>query len=247
MQSLGIDIGSRTIKAVLLEDGSVKHWEVADASSRPAQKARALLKKYSGVSVVATGYGRGLLEIEDIPSVTEIKACARGIRHCAGDARVVVDIGGQDLKVILLDAKGKTVRFEMNDRCAAGTGRFMEIMAEKLGYPLSDFGIAAMQGKSGITVSSLCTVFAESEVIGLVNKGAPREDIALAVHRSVIGKVCGMYKRLGHIASPIHLVGGGALNSAIGALLENELHVQVIVPNNPRIIVALGAACIVEG
>jgi predicted CoA-substrate-specific enzyme activase len=244
MQSLGIDIGSRAIKTVLLADGEVREWEVADATSRPAETARRLLAKYTGVPVVATGYGRALLEIEDVPSVTEIKACARGVRHCCAEARTLVDIGGQDLKVIQLDAQGRIAKFDMNDRCAAGTGRFLEIMAERLGYALPEFGGAARGGASQIQISSVCTVFAESEVIGLLNKGAPRSDIALAVHRSVVKKVIAMCRRLSNAGPSVHLVGGGALNSCVRHLLAEDLGVEVVVPANPQIAVALGAAVI---
>ncbi|MBD3393854.1 MAG: 3-hydroxyacyl-ACP dehydratase [Chitinivibrionales bacterium] len=244
MQSLGIDIGSRTIKTVLLDDGEIRRWEVVDATSRPAETARRYLAKYGGVPVVATGYGRDLLEIENVSSVTEIRACARGIRSYCAHARAILDIGGQDLKAILLDAEGRIAKFEMNDRCAAGTGRFLEIMAEKLGFSVAGFGGAAQYGAPGITISSVCTVFAESEVIGLLNKGTPPDDIALAVHQSVVMKITGMYKRLSSSSDTVHLVGGGALNSCVRRLLENELRVKVLVPANPQIVVALGAAII---
>lgn len=247
MQSIGIDIGSRTIKVVLLEDGEIRDWEVVDATSRPSETARAQLAKYPNIPVVATGYGRNLLEIEDIPSVTEIKACAWGMRHSSTDARTIIDIGGQDLKAILLDANGRIAKFEMNDRCAAGTGRFLEIMAEKLGFTVHEFAAAALKGTAGIGISSVCTVFAESEVIGLLNKGRPRDDIALAVHQSVVKKITGMYKRLNSSASAVHLVGGGALNTCIRSLLEKELRLEVVVPANPQIIVASGAAVIAAG
>jgi len=244
MQSLGIDIGSRTIKTVLLDDGKIQNWEVVHSTSRPSEAARAMLAKHKGIPVVATGYGRHLLEIEEVPSVTEIKACACGVRHLFTDARTVVDIGGQDVKVISLDAKGKVAKFEMNDRCAAGTGRFLEIMADKLGYALPDFGKAALKGIERITISSLCAVFAESEIISLLNKDEPSEDIALAVHVSVVKKTTGMYKRVDPSGSLVHLVGGGALNPAICNLLEKEFRATIVVPENPQIVVALGAGII---
>ena len=242
---MGIDIGSRTIKTVLLSENGIEQWEVADATSRPSEIAGKMLAKHNNITVVATGYGRHLLEIEGIPSVTEIKACARGVHRLFNDARLIIDIGGQDLKVISLDEKGKIAKFEMNDRCAAGTGRFLEIMAEKLNYKISDFGDAALNGREGINISSLCTVFAESEVIGLINRDEPAEDIAYAVHQSAIKKISGMYKRISSSSHlPAHLVGGGALNHAIRKLLEKELHTTVIVPDNPQIIIALGAGII---
>ena len=245
MKSIGIDIGSRAIKTLLLSGNSIENREVADATSRPSEIAGKMLAGHDGIPVVATGYGRHLLEIKDIPSVTEIKACARGVHHLCSDARVIIDIGGQDLKVIALDVNGKVAKFEMNDRCAAGTGRFLEIMAEKLNYTIADFGGAALDGKDRITISSLCTVFAESEVIGLLNRGEPLEDIAFAVHRSVVQKISGMYKRLSVTPGlPVYLVGGGALNGAIRELLERKLETVVKVPENPQVVVALGAAII---
>ncbi|MBD3419425.1 MAG: 3-hydroxyacyl-ACP dehydratase [Chitinivibrionales bacterium] len=244
MESLGIDIGSRTIKSVLLSDGEIQEWEVVEPTSRPAETARRFLAKYGSIPVVATGYGRNLLEIEDVPSVTEIKACARGIRHYSTDACTILDIGGQDLKAIQLDASGRIAKFEMNDRCAAGTGQFLEIMADKLGFPVADFGSAAQNGAAGISISPVCTVFAESEVIGLLNKGTPPNDIALAVHQSVVKKIAGMYKRLSTSNDTVHIVGGGAMNTCVKELLEDELLVKVHVPANPQIVVALGAAVI---
>ncbi len=242
MQSIGIDIGSSTIKFVSLEDGRIRKWEVVDATSRPLAVAHALLAKYRGLPTTATGYGRNLLEIEEIPSVTEIKACAYGMRHLYPEARSVIDIGGQDVKVIQLASNGKVSRFEMNDRCAAGTGKFLEVMADKLGYGISEFGNAAQMGKAGTTISSVCAVFAESEVIGLLNRGALPENIARAVHQSVVGKIAGMYKRLPPTEGPIYLAGGGACNPCTQVLLEDSLRREVIVPGNPQIVVALGSA-----
>jgi len=244
MKSAGIDIGSRTIKTVILENDTVIHREVADATSRPAETAKRRLRELRDIPVVATGYGRSLLELEGIPSVTEIKACAYGTRFRAPEAQVLIDIGGQDLKTVQLDIRGRVVKFEMNDRCAAGTGKFLEIMAEKLEYTIGDFGTAALEGSDGLTISSLCTVFAESEVIGLINKGALRTDIARAVHKSVVRKITGMCKRLDTSRSTIHLTGGGALNRAVAVLLEKELGVTIAIPEDPQSIVALGAAVI---
>ena len=245
MPALGIDIGSRTIKTVLLSKGNIKSWEVADATSHPSQVAQKMLAKYKDIPVVATGYGRHLLEMEGIPSITEIKACARGVHYLYSDACLIIDIGGQDLKVISLDVNGRVAKFEMNDRCAAGTGKFLEIMAEKLNVDISGFGAVALKGKEKITISSLCTVFAESEVIGLLNRNVPSEDIAYAVHQSAVKKISGMYKRIASSSKfPAYLAGGGALNCAIRKLIEKELNSTVIVPDNPQIVIALGASII---
>jgi predicted CoA-substrate-specific enzyme activase len=244
MKSLGIDIGSRTIKTVLVDNDRIETWEVVDATSRPFDIARSLLDRYSGVPALATGYGRNLLEVHDVPSVTEIKACAHGVRHLCPAARAIIDIGGQDLKIIALDERGKISKFEMNDRCAAGTGKFLEVMARRLDYSIGEFGAAALEGRDGITISSMCTVFAESEVIGLLNRNEKREDIACAVHRSVTGRIGGMFKRI--VENPICVVvaGGGALNPAIVEFLRTELSDGIKPIDHPQIAAALGAALI---
>jgi (R)-2-hydroxyacyl-CoA dehydratese activating ATPase len=242
MKSLGIDIGSRTIKSALVCDDRLAAWEVVDATSRPFDAAVSLLRKHHGIPAMATGYGRHLLELDGIPSVTEIKACAYGVRWFRPDAGTIIDVGGQDIKVITLDDHGKVAKFEMNDRCAAGTGVFLEIMAARLDYPLDEFGPAALLGHDGLTISSLCTVFAESEVVGLLNRNEPRDAIARAVHKSVVRKIVGMFKRIAYESGPVALAGGGVLNPALQQLLRTELQTEMISLENPRICAALGAA-----
>ncbi|MBD3344040.1 MAG: 3-hydroxyacyl-ACP dehydratase [Chitinivibrionales bacterium] len=242
MGTCGIDIGSRTIKMVFLTKGSLSRWEVMDSGSYPLKTARRLLAQFPECPTMATGYGRHLLELENIPSVTEIKACARGARHFFPEAGSVIDIGGQDLKVIVLDKNGKTARFEMNDRCAAGTGKFLEIMAATLECSLQSFGAMALKGKESVRLNSMCTVFAESEVISLLNRNCPKEDIALALHTSVVKKISSMYSRLSGTAETIVLAGGGAYNTGLVALLEKSLKKRILVPDNPQIVVAAGAA-----
>jgi (R)-2-hydroxyacyl-CoA dehydratese activating ATPase len=244
MKSLGIDIGSRTIKAVLLHDEKIESWEVIDATSRPLLQARALLEKYPVVSTMVTGYGRGLLEMQEVPSITEIKACAKGVKSLCPKARTIIDIGGQDLKIITLNDDGKIVKFEMNDRCAAGTGRFLEIMASRLDVTLDEFSKAALRGNDTITINSLCTVFAESEVIGLINADKRLDDIARAVHKSVTRKIGGMFKRIAKPGSRVVIAGGGGLNAALVELLRHDLPADIVPCDNPQIACALGAALI---
>jgi predicted CoA-substrate-specific enzyme activase len=246
MQNLGVDIGSRTIKVVVVEDGTIVAREVVDATSRPLAAARELLDKYKHGGAVATGYGRHLLELEEVPSVTEIKACARGVHHVRPDAGAIIDIGGQDVKVIVLDARGKIARFDMNDRCAAGTGRFLEIMAARLELELVDFAQSALRGGDDVTISSLCTVFAESEVVGLLNGSRSRDSIVRAIHRSVTNRICGMYRRIAPEGATAVLAGGGALNEAIVAMLRS-CGISGLQPvEAPQTVCALGAALIAE-
>ena len=137
---------------------------------------------------------------------------------------------------------GKIVKFEMNDRCAAGTGRFLEIMATRLDMALDEFSESALRGNDTITISSLCTVFAESEVIGLMNGGKRLDDIARAVHKSVAGKIGGMFKRIAEPGAPVVIAGGGALNDAIVDMLRQDLTADIRPCKYPQTACALGAA-----
>jgi predicted CoA-substrate-specific enzyme activase len=206
-----------------------------------------MIKKYSPRRIVATGYGRHLAQkyfAEDV--ITEIKAHALGARYFFTDCRTVLDVGGQDSKVISLDENGRVVNFQMNDKCAAGTGRFLEIMAASLGIPLSEFGDEALRGTSDIRVNSMCTVFAESEVISLKNHGASPRDIGRAVHLSVVERLAAMLHRVGH-GDTVVFTGGVAKNHAMVRLLQEKLEISVLVPPTPDIVGALGAAIYAYG
>lgn len=243
MKSVGIDIGSRTIKLVVLDGDTIDRAEVVSAASAPLEAAHSLLAGYEGLPTVATGYGRDFLDIKDAAqTITEIRAHGIGARHFFGDAGAVIDIGGQDLKTISLDAHGRVARFEMNDRCAAGTGRFLEIMAEQLGYSLEQFAAAALRGKASIVINAQCTVFAESEVIGLINRNCPREDIARALHRTVAKRIAAMFSRLGTVSGRVVMTGGGARSGALVALVGEIAGIAPSVPPAPEIAGALGCA-----
>jgi len=247
MSALGIDIGSRYIKAVLLEKGEWVRSSKAETSFDPLIKCRQFLTEMPAERVVATGYGRHLLEVHaDIRAITEIKAFAWGARALSPSCRTIIDIGGQDTKVIALNEKGNVWKFEMNDRCAAGTGRFLEIMAKSLGYSLEEFGAQALTGHQEIQLSSMCTVFAESEVISLTAKGVPREEVALAIHRAIINRVAGMAKRF-PLQEEVVFAGGCARNPCLKGLLEKSLGRNLQVGSLPEMIGALGAAILAEG
>ncbi len=242
MRYAGIDIGSRTIKLVVVEDGQILENRQTDTGFDPLKNAKDLLNGVQYERIVATGYGRHLFEIEfNAPTVTEIKAHAEGAKFLFSQVHAILDIGGQDSKVIALDEKGKIIKFEMNDRCAAGTGKFLEIMAHTLGYSLYEFGTEALNAVKDIQINSMCTVFAESEVTSLLSKGEERKEIALGLHRSVIRRAIGMLKRIS-INGPVVFSGGVAKNPCMSYLLRQELEHDIVIPEHPQMTGALGAA-----
>jgi len=243
MRFAGIDIGSRTIELVVVsEKGGIVLALQTDTGFDPMQQAKRLMDGVSYDGILATGYGRNLFELSfDAPTVTEIKAHARGARAFFPEARTVLDIGGQDSKAIALFDNGRVKKFEMNDRCAAGTGKFLEIMAGALGFAVEDFGREALLAERDLNISSMCTVFAESEVTSLIAKGQDRREIARGLHASVVRRAAAMLNR----ASPegdIVFTGGVAKNPCMHALLEEKLGRSVSSPEDPQLVGALGAA-----
>lgn len=239
---VGVDLGSRTIKLVGVSEGRVLKADVVESGFEPHRQALDLLKGCRPAGVVATGYGRHLAAKHFADSViTEIKAHALGARHLFPECRTILDIGGQDSKVISLAGDGRVANFQMNDKCAAGTGRFLEIMAGSLGYAMTEFGTAAATSQQVVPINSMCAVFAESEVVSLRNRGLAPQDIARSIHLSVIDRVSGMLERLGLAGEPV-FSGGVANNGFLVELLQQRLGVPVRVPDNPSIIGALGAA-----
>jgi predicted CoA-substrate-specific enzyme activase len=242
MLNAGIDIGSRTVKMVAVEDGRVVTARRADNSFDPVAVGTALLEDIRYHRLTATGYGRHTFRRHfHCAVISEIKAFATGARALFPACRAILDIGGQDTKVSYLDAGGRVLKFEMNDKCAAGTGRFLEIMAGAMNYRVEDFGVAALHSASPAKISNMCTVFAESEVISLLNGGARREDVALGIHEAITRRVLSM---LGRLPKFDHIVfsGGVARNPCMRRLLENNLRVPVLVPDDPQTVGALGAA-----
>jgi predicted CoA-substrate-specific enzyme activase len=237
----GIDIGSRYIKYALLENGEPLVLVRRETGYDPLPTCRALMEEMRADRIIATGYGRHLLE-EDrgIRTITEIRAVARGARHFFPSCGTVIDIGGQDTKVVQLAPGGKVTNFEMNDRCAAGTGRFLEMMAHALGYSIDTFGLHCEDGEQ-IAVNSLCAVFAESEVISLITKGVKREAIAMALHHSIITKVTSLAKRVG-IRDDVVFAGGCAKNPCLTRLLAQRLNKTVLTHEMPDMLSAYGAA-----
>jgi predicted CoA-substrate-specific enzyme activase len=239
----GIDIGSRTIELVVVdESGGILTSLQTDTGFDPMSAARDMVDRVEYDRIMATGYGRNLFEISfDAQTVTEIKAHAAGARAFFPDVQAVLDIGGQDSKAISLFDTGKVKKFEMNDRCAAGTGKFLEIMARTLGFDMETFGREALLAEKGLSISSMCTVFAESEVTSLVAKGKNRQEIALGLHISVIQRAVGMINRVSS-AGDIVFTGGVAKNPCMRKLLSETLGRTVRVPEDPQLVGAFGAA-----
>jgi len=245
--SLGVDIGSRTTKIVALRNGAIAHAEVFDTTPDPLPALLEKLAAWPGAFIMATGYGRRLLEKAASASVvTEIKACARGAHFLRPACRLVIDIGGQDAKVVRVRPDGGFDDFELNDRCAAGTGRFLEVMARALNYSLDDFCREAMQADRPAAVSSMCTVFAESEVVAMLAAGEDRKRLALGLYESIVDRVYPLISRL-ETDGEIVFCGGVARSRCMAGLLRRKLKRDITVPPYPQILSALGAALSLGG
>lgn len=246
MISLGIDIGSRFIKAIWIENGEIVKLKKTETSYEPLKKCEEIINELKTKKIVATGYGRHLLGFKwDITTITEIKAFAIGCKALIQDCRTIIDIGGQDTKVINIDEEGNVKKFEMNDKCAAGTGRFLEIMAQALGFSLEEFGEIKVNMNDSINISSMCTVFAESEVISMIAKGIPREYIALAIHKAIAKRILGMLRKI-NIEENIVFAGGCSSNSLLKKLIEKEMGKKLITHPLSALTGALGAAIYAE-
>jgi len=245
MRYAGIDLGSRSIEVVILEDGQLVASRQTETGFTPVEQAATLLADEACDALMATGYGRHLFSetyTTKSQTVTEIKAVAAGCRQLMPEVDLIIDIGGQDAKVIALNPNGKVRKFEMNDRCAAGTGKFLEITAMSLGFPLSQLGNEALKAENRIQINSMCAVFAESEVTSLVGRGVNRLDIAMGLHRSIASRAVSMLKRFPLSEATVGFVGGVALNPCVHSLLEDMLDSPVQVPDNPQMVSAYGAA-----
>jgi len=240
----GLDIGSRTIALVEWDGRQVVRAGVVDTGADPLANARALIQGRAYDRLVATGYGRHLAVERALADevITEIKAYGIGAYHLYPDVHTVLDVGGQDSKAILVGPGGRVVRFEMNDRCAAGTGRFLENMARVLGLSVGRFGEHALAaGEKAVRLSSMCTVFAESEVVSLIGRGEDSRHVALGIHQAIASRLGAMVRRVG-VQERFVFAGGVAHNPCLQRLLATELGVPLTVPDSPQTVGALGAA-----
>ncbi len=240
----GLDIGSRTIELVEWDGQEVGRAEVADTGTNPIASAQELMGGRSYGRVVVTGYGRDLAVKRRLAqeAITEIKAYGLGAHYLYPDVHTVLDVGGQDSKVISLGTDGRVLRFEMNDRCAAGTGRFLENMAHVLGLDVAALGGYALSAEGqAVRLSSMCTVFAESEVIALIARGEDARRVALGIHQAIVGRIGAMLRRVG-VRERFVFAGGAARNGCLRQMIAEEQGVPLTVPDNPQTVGALGAA-----
>ncbi|MDO8490961.1 MAG: acyl-CoA dehydratase activase [Dehalococcoidia bacterium] len=251
MAFAGVDIGAQSAKAVILNDGAIAGYAILPTGSDVARVSDRVMKqalKKCGLPatklerVVATGYGRMAATFAN-SAVTEITCHAEGASFLVPGARTVIDIGGQDSKVIKIDDKGRVLDFVMNDKCAAGTGRFLEVIAMVLKLKLADLGDISLSSNEAAKISSVCTIFAESEVVSLRAEGKLTEDIIAGVHHSVARRVVAMGSRIGY-QLPVVFSGGVAKNIGVRRALEQELGMEITVPAEPQIVGAVGAALI---
>ncbi|HWR42709.1 acyl-CoA dehydratase activase [Sporomusa sp.] len=244
---VGIDAGSSAIKLTLYDGETIENC-LSPSSWNPKEQAASLLETAlagrgltKAVYIVGTGYGRLNLPFVT-KAMTEITCHARGAGYLLPEARTVIDIGGQDAKAIRVDACGKVQDFVMNDKCAAGTGRFLQVMANALGLDVADIGSIEVDADCQVcTINSMCTVFAESEVIGLVNRGVSREAIIAALYISIANRVAAMAAAIQPLP-PVAFTGGVAQNLALRRQLETRLGLPVITSAQAIFAGSIGAA-----
>jgi (R)-2-hydroxyacyl-CoA dehydratese activating ATPase len=253
--TLGVDLGSTAIKVALMSQGarivSKRSSPTGHHAQQSAEKLVAEVLSDAGLAAddvtrtIATGYGRLYYEQAE-REVSEITCHARGARFLVPAVRTIIDIGGQDSKAISLMDNGRVADFAMNDKCAAGTGRFLEVMARVLHTPIERFGELAKASGKVVPISTTCTVFAESEVVGLIARGEALPDIIAAIHRSVASRVASLARRVG-VSDPIVATGGVARNVAALDALSAELDRPITAAPDPEFAGAIGAAIIAAG
>ena len=249
----GIDIGSTTTELVVVdEDKKIVYFDrkltagnvQKTSNSILEQCCKALNIKRDKINkIVSTGYGRKYIEYSD-RDITEITCYARGANYLNPDVHTIIDIGGQDSKVISINGNGEVNDFVMNDKCAAGTGKFLEMIARTFDLPISELGPISIESNTIIPLSSICAVFTESEVISLISQGKQQQDIIHSIHHSIVQKIRGMANRI-TIKEKIMFCGGVAANSGMVRTLKNTLEIgddQFFIPEQVEIVGALGAA-----
>ncbi len=240
----GVDVGSTYIKICGIDkDQNIIDKRVIPTIINQDEIVAKYLKDKRVEMLVATGYGRYMIEeYFSCPIISEIKAHAMGAYFFNKDIDLVLDLGGQDSKVIKLDGSGGFIDFRMNDKCAAGTGKFLEIAANRVGVTIEKFANLGFDANKELTISSMCAVFAESELISLMAKKESAANICFAVHDSIASRLASMAKRFVSKSEYVLFSGGGALNPFLKHLLSIRLEKEILVSDNPQLMGAIGAA-----
>lgn len=249
MYTMGVDIGSTSSKAVIIENGekivSKKVFPLGTGTRGPKEVYEFVLNE-SGLKredierLIVTGYGRLSFKEAD-KQISEVSCHAKGVKFLVPSVKTIIDIGGQDAKALKVDDRGLLVNFMMNDKCAAGTGRFLDVMSKVLDVPVEELGEISKKSTKEIAISNTCTVFAESEVISHLSSNIAVEDIVAGIHKSVAKRVAGLALRVG-VSDDVVMSGGVALNSGVVRAMENELKRKIIVPKDCQLAGAIGAA-----
>lgn len=249
MYTLGVDIGSTTSKAVVLRDGQEivgSSIIIATVGTRDVDSAERTALEKAGIDpsqieeTTVTGYGRNTYKDAGL-QVSELTCHALGVHHFFPDAGTVVDIGGQDAKVLVLNKLGRMESFIMNDKCAAGTGRFLDVMANILNLDITQLEVEAAKAQNPVSISSTCTVFAESEVISQLANGVALPDLVAGICKSVATRTGSLVKRAG-VRERVCMSGGVAQNAGVRKALEEELGVRIAYSEQAQLMGALGAA-----
>lgn len=253
MTFAGLDIGSVSTKVAIIDKNKkILHYKIlrtGSNSKKAAEKCmqmtldKAKLSFDDITNLIATGYGRKIVPFKS-DEISEISCHARGANYLFPDTKTVIDIGGQDSKAIRLDEFGEAIDFNMNDKCAAGTGRFLEEMAKALDTTVENLGKLSLRSKKNLVISSMCTVFAESEVVSLLAENETREDIAKALHNAIANRVLSLAYKV-RLTNAVTVTGGVAKNIGVIEAIKSKLpHITVHIPEEPQITGALGAALI---
>jgi predicted CoA-substrate-specific enzyme activase len=249
----GIDIGSAFAKAVLMAENKIIAHRVKPSGGNYKLTAEQVMDEALAkvkvslkdiVCTMATGYGAASVSLAN-QTASDISCLARGVRYLFPDARTVIDIGGQFTRVLKLDGRGRATSFLLSEKCAAGSGRFLQVIARVLQVDLEDIGELSLKSKKRVDFSTGCAVFAESEAVSRVAEGAAKEDILAGLHRSLAAKIQAMVSRLG-IEPGCAVVGGGAKDIGLVKSIEAGLDGKLLVPDEPQIVAALGAALLAE-
>ncbi len=246
---LGIDIGSGSSKAVLTQDGNILMYHCVRSGINYKLSARRLFdeilaKTKLSVSditgIVKTGQGAGMVEYSS-RQIADIRCCAKGMINVFSEVRTIIDIEGQSTQVMQINDRGQIVNFVTSERCAAGAGRFLDIISNVLQIPLSEIGELSLSSKSPVVFTTACAVFGESEAVSRVAEGVSKEDIVAGVHKALAEKIGSMVDRVG-MELKGGICGGGALNSGLIEWVRRRLGVELLVPSQPQYITAYGAA-----